>query len=396
MEKVINLSDFPEDKIYLSFDDVTRSKLIDNSVKRLRLKNYFELSLLVNKRFEVKINGGDIKYWKEGKRLDRRTGKVHPKFMPLWIVKFLSDLNKISLNSLSSNVLSYRSGGSGLIVNKPIIPIKVTPELDSFVIHLFADGSAGNFTPSYMQKRKSSFDNFLKKLENCFGSFQKSIYTTENRYQLRFPKAITDVISNYYGVKSYLTYSSEVPAQIMNRANKKFKLASIVAFVVDEGYVRDVISVYSSNKKLVSQIRRLVLDCDYGCSDIQFNGRAGSYLFTLSNKDIKKFYNDVQDLSEEFPTCSLQFRDSDVRFIIDVININNPKDSKITNEAIIEILSNKELSAKSISKLIKYAYCTVLHRLQKMLKDGVVKRKKSLNGTYIWSVVKGKKKILSS
>jgi len=41
---------------------------------------------------------------------------------------------------------------------------------------MFGDGAAGDFTPSYTQKNNESFENFIKKLKNCFGEFQKSIY----------------------------------------------------------------------------------------------------------------------------------------------------------------------------------------------------------------------------
>ncbi len=386
MDKVINLSNFPKDKIYVLLDKATRVKIINNATKILKCKNYFELSIWINKNFKSKFNGGDIRYWIEGKRLDKRTNKIHPKFMPLWLVCNLSKLNNKSVNSLQNNVIAYRSGGKGLIINKPIVPIKITPELDSVVIHLFADGSAGDFTPSYMQKNKDSFNNFIRKLENCFGTFDKSFYFTDVRNQIRFPKAITDVLSSYYDIKSYSTYDSEIPPLIMNRKDCGYKLASIISFIVDEGFVRDVIALYSANKKLLSQIRQLVLDCNYRCSNIQFNKKANSYLFTLKNKDLFRFYYDVRKLSKNFSTCNLSFKEEDVRFILEVMKNKKPKNNRLTKEKVISILKNDDSSARQISKLTKYAYCTVLHNLQDLMKNGKVIRFRRDNRTYIWKL----------
>ncbi len=72
----ISISNFPRDKIYVLLDKDYRKKLITNSMNKLACKNYFELSLWINKILKTKFNGGDIKHWIEGKRLDKRTGKI--------------------------------------------------------------------------------------------------------------------------------------------------------------------------------------------------------------------------------------------------------------------------------------------------------------------------------
>ncbi|OGJ17068.1 hypothetical protein A3K73_01420 [Candidatus Pacearchaeota archaeon RBG_13_36_9] len=355
-------------------------------MNKLNCKNYFELSTWINKKLKSKFNGGDIKYWIAGKRLDERTKKIHPKFMPLSLVLGLAKLNNEIMENLNKNVIYYRSGGKGLIINMPILPIKVTPELYSIVIHLFGDGAAGDFTPSYTQKNKEALDNFVKKLENCFGKFEKSIYFTQGKYQVKFPKALTDILSKYYSIVSYKSHESKIPNKILERKNKKFKLACIIAFIVDEGSIRDVISFYSVNKELISGIRQLVLDCGYNCSEIQFNKKANSYLFTLSTKEIERFYEDVQELSKEFPTCNLSFKESEIKFIVKRRTKKNPRDGKLTDKSILDILRNKKYSAQQISKLTGYAYCTIIHHLEKLSKNKMIKGIKTSNKTYIWKL----------
>ena len=384
--RFINISKFPKDKIYVLIDKEYRKFIIKKSIERLKSKNFFELSLWINKTSKTKFNGGDIKYWVEGERLDKRTGKIHPKFMPLWLVLKLSKLNNIDAGELQKNIISYRSGGSGLMINAPKLPIKVTPELDSIVIHMFGDGAAGDFTPSYTQKNKDSFNNFIKKLESCFGTFEKSIYFTQGKHQIKFPKAITDIISDYYVIDSYHSHKARVPVKILKNRNKDAKLACILAFLIDEGGIRDVISLYSSNFKLLSDIRQLVLDCGYTCSKIKANNKSNAFSFNISNKNLKRIYNDIAELSKKFSTCNLSFKKEQVEFILNRQKIKNPKKSKITEKAVLDLLKNNKLTAQQISKLINYAYCTIIHTLERLSKENKVQRNKISNKTYLWEL----------
>ncbi|MBS3092808.1 hypothetical protein J4466_05315 [Candidatus Pacearchaeota archaeon] len=321
-----------------------------------------------------------------GERLDKRTAKIHPKFMPLSLLFQLIKIAKRKIDDLEANILAYRSGGRGLVIDKPNIPIKVTPELDSIVIHLFADGAAGEFTPSYTQKNKETLDNFIRKLENCFGNFKKSIYFTQGKYQVKFPKAITDILSKYYSIKSYNSYKSKIPEAILKRKESKFKLACIIAFIVDEGNIRDVISLYSANKGLLNGIKNLTIDCNYICSKISFNKKSGNYSFTISTYNLERFYQDIKGLSKEFPTCNLSFKEKEVVFILNRRKIINPKNRLFTEKKILNIIQREKATAQQISKLTNYAYCTIIHNLKRLLNEGKLKRTKSSNKTYIWEL----------
>ncbi|MFH1711127.1 MAG: winged helix-turn-helix domain-containing protein [Nanoarchaeota archaeon] len=384
----IHLCNFPKNKIYLLLKKDYRMDLINKSIKKLGCKNYFELSLWINKNSRTKFNGGDIKYWIEGNKLDKRTGKTHPKFMPLWLVLKLLSLTKLGEDELDRNTLYYRSGGKGLIITLPLLPLVVSPELDSIVVHLFGDGAAGDFTPSYTQKNKVQTDNFIKKLENCFGNFEKSEYVTQGKYQVKFPKAITDILSYYYSIKSYKSYESKIPNIILNSADKKRKLACIIAFIVDEGGIRDVVSLYSVNYSLLNGMRRLILDCGYGCSEIKKNKKTRSYLFNICNRDIERLYADFKRISKEFPTCNLSFKEEELGFIIKRRKNSNPKDMQITRKRILDSIKNNQFSARQISNIIGYAYCTVIHNLEKLYKENKLKRVRVKNKTYLWGLPK--------
>lgn len=319
MFKKINLQDFPEDKIYVLLDADIRKNLIFGALKRLKCSNFYTLSQQLNNlsekyKINSKFNGGDIKYWILGKRKDARTNITHPKYMPLWMVIMLMKINSLTLDKLRNKIIAYRSGGSGGIIHSPKLPIDVTPELESIVIHLFCDGQAGNHTPAYFQKSKLNRSAFIKKLKNCFGDFNENV--TEDKIQVRFPKAITDILTKYYDINSYFSKKARIPRAMLNRKNTMNKLACLTAFIVDEGYIRDVVSMCSINKTLLSQIRHMAESCCYICNPLRFEKQAGIHVFTISNKSLSKLNTDLLQLYKQFPTCGLHSKQDNFDYLV--------------------------------------------------------------------------------
>ena len=275
-------------------------------MKNTNSNNYYQLSLIINKKSKkygtkTKLNGGDIKRWIIGSNIDNRTDKVHPKFMPVWVIIELSNIAKINLKGTEKNIISYRSGKNGKIVYNPRLPINVTPEFDSIIIHLFADGYVNNkiMTPSYCQKKESDRFLFIKKLNNVFGDFEGNL---QEEKVFRFPKAITRILSHHYKIESYMSKDAVIPNIILQK-NKNHKLACILAFILDEGNIKGVISCFSINNTLLSQIRGLFQDCGYNCNSIKYG--SGRYYFCMKNQALNKFYYDINKLNNSYPTCSL-------------------------------------------------------------------------------------------
>ncbi|QQG38866.1 MAG: hypothetical protein HYS32_00130 [Candidatus Woesearchaeota archaeon] len=221
--------------------------------------------------------------------------------MPLWAIIELSRLANINLHKVERNILAYRSGICGGLISNPKLPILANPELDSIVIHLIADGYVNDkiMTPSYCQKKENDRSLFIKKLHNVFGDFNGSL--SEGKV-FRFPKAITKIISNYYNIKSFMSKTAIVPEKISNNT-KTSKLACIIAFILDEGNIRDVICVFSVNKRLISQIRLLFMGCGYRCNPLRYGSKR--YWFSMKNSSIKRFHKDYKKLQNIYPTCSL-------------------------------------------------------------------------------------------
>lgn len=306
MADKIHFWQFPKKEIYILLDKKFRRLLIKKSMKNTSSKNYYQLSLIINKQsrnynLQTKFNGGDIKRWLIGTNIDTRTNITHPKFIPLWTIIELGKLAKLKLEKIEKNIISYRSGGQGKIIYNPKLPIRITPEADSIIIHLFADGYVKNEneTPSYCQYKEVDRRLFISKLNNTFGSFQGNFSKNKN---FRFPKAITQIISHHYNIRTYMSKEAIIPKKILNK-NNPHKLACITAFIIDEGNIQDCICCFSINKKLLSQIRYLFQSCNYECNPLRYG--SGRHWFSMKNKYINKFYEDLMELQKAHPTCSL-------------------------------------------------------------------------------------------
>ncbi|MBU3896472.1 MAG: winged helix-turn-helix domain-containing protein [Nanoarchaeota archaeon] len=387
----ITINAFPKTKIYVSLKEEFKKHLIDFSIRKLKLKNYYELALWINKKSEKyninsKFNGGDVKYWLKGKKRDMRTNIMHPKFMPLWVICELKKLNRISIKQTHKNIISYRSGGKGKIVSTPKLPVEITPELESIIIHLFADGSAGDFTPSYDQKDNKCANYFISRLKNCFGNFEVKIYKSKNKSsaQYRFPKAITDIISEYYNIASYHSKKAIIPEKILRGKSKMNKLACVVAFISDEGNIRDVITLNSSNKIMLSQIKKLAENCLYICNPIRLNKSCKCYYFTISNKSINKFYKDIKKLYKLFPNCTLGTQYKKLEKLMKSRTSIKIRKTDVIYNNILGIIERNPSNAIQIANRLDYSYSSIRQHLKAMQKKNLVKRK-YINVNYIWT-----------
>src|SRR3989344_5451648 len=284
----IRLYDFPASRIYILLKHDFRNKLIETARISLKLENHYALAQwLNNKSFDYnlnnKFNGGDIGRWLVGSNLDNRTNINHLKLMPLWVVLELSKIIKIPSKELHNSIILYRSGGSGGIIKNPKLPINITPELESIIFHIFGDGSAGDFTPSFFQKNEIANKQFISKLKNCFGKFDVN---TNDRFKIRFPKAITDILAHFYNIKSYHSDKIRIPLRIY-KSHKLSKLACITAFILDEGTIRDVISISSKNEIFLSNLVELMKSCGYECKEIKPHKPSNTFYLNMANGSIE-------------------------------------------------------------------------------------------------------------
>jgi hypothetical protein len=219
-----------------------------------------------------------------------------------------------SVDELQNKIISYR-GHHGKAIKtefcgKRKLPIKVTPEFESILFHLFGDGHVKAIgSGEYTQLKIEGRQNFLKKLYNVFGYFDVTDKSFDDG-RVIIPKAIIMIISHYYniGYKKFLGNVAKLPLNLGD--GKDFKIAGLSAFIVDEGHVSDRgIEIYSSNKDLLAGIRNLALNLGLDCSDLiikkAYKNTKQSYRFRIRKKSSIEFVQMVEELKKKYPNCGL-------------------------------------------------------------------------------------------
>lgn len=108
-------------------------------------------------------------------------------------------------------------------------------------------------------------------------------------------------------MRNLKTLEARIPNSIKSLP-KDFLLAGLVSFIIDEGSVGDVITIYSKNKALLEDIREIAIKCGYKCYKIKEKyayGKFDCYRFNISSESYETLYNDIINLSQNLPTCGL-------------------------------------------------------------------------------------------
>ena len=209
---------------------------------------------------------------------------------------------------IENNIEYYTGTGKSHHISKPKLPLYLTPEMISVIFNFVGDGHIGKkrVMSSYRQMNKDSLTNFLRKLQNIFGNFEYPEKEFDTG-RLNIPKIITEFYVYYFNLPNTDTFEAYIPENI-KKLKREFLLAGLIAFIVDEGHVGEVITVYGKNKRLMKDIRDIGIKCGYLCHPLREKyayNKFDVYRFSISSKDYKKFYKDILNLSKLFPTCTL-------------------------------------------------------------------------------------------
>ena len=158
-------------------------------------------------------------------------------------------------------------------------------------------------------------------------------------------------------------------------------MACVTAYIVDEGHIRDIVTIYSMNKEFFIDLKRLIESCGYLCGRVKPYKSSSIFNLDLSNKTIELFYKDYLKLIEQFPNCSLANKHDKLAYIISRRE-NKSKIIDIDNE-ILKAIENNKLTTRQISEKLRLANCTVLHHLEKLHKNGLVNREPISSG-FVW------------
>jgi len=227
-----------------------------------------------------------------------------------------------SLLELENKVIAYKSYHGKQILpffqNQRKLPIKINPEFESILFHLLGDGYVAEIGSSeYTQVNLKGGKNFLCKLFHVFGYFDLPDNALE-KGRVYISKTLIKIIVNYYGFKTeqFKWDKSKLPVICFNR-NEAFKLAGLISFIVDEAHVgKSGITIYSSNKVLLSQIRQLAYDLGLESSEIKLkpgkNSTKDSFRFYLYKRSVKKLFIQSKRLEEDYSSCNFAQKEAKI------------------------------------------------------------------------------------
>jgi len=314
--KQIHIWEFPPTLTFIRLKKEFRVKLFKKLKEivgsREGLLKHFNKSA---KRYGIKrnYNSGHLSYWKIGKKLDR--GKTKNINIPLWLLiessKLISKQRKkdnSTMREIERNIDYYTGTGKSHSIKNPKLPLYLTPEMISVIFHFVGDGHIGRkkVVSSYRQMNKIGLDNFLKKLQNTFGNFDYPLGEYKDG-RLNIPKIITEFYTYYFKLPNTNTFEAYIPNHIKS-LSKDFLLAGLISFIVDEGHIGEVITIYGKNKRLMQDIKEIGEKCRYLCHPIREKyayGKFDVYRFSISSKNFNKLHSDIKRISAIFPTCYL-------------------------------------------------------------------------------------------
>ncbi|MBU1005522.1 MAG: transcriptional regulator [Nanoarchaeota archaeon] len=354
------------------------------------------IPLLSLKYYEkMKYNRFDFYSWLKGKKLDR--GKIKRINIPLWL---LLEFSKIISNSKDNdnqfmieaeqNIEYYTGWGKSNPILKPKLPLQLTPEMVSIIFHFVGDGHIGRkeVSSSYRQMDKEGLTNFLLKLNNIFGEFEYGKKEFEDG-RLNIPKIITEFYTYYFNLPNTDTFQAYIPQNIKS-LDKEFLVAGLVSFIIDEGSIGEVITIYSKNKTLLRDIREISIKCDYICNPIRekrVKGKFDVYRFGISSKSYLKLNEDIFNLKKDFPICGLAHKTKKLEISIKRKLRGTAKGRDgATKENILNLLKDRSYTIAELVEILNVGDSSIKEHLWKLEKENKITRAGNRGRNLLWSI----------
>ncbi|MFH1471633.1 MAG: winged helix-turn-helix domain-containing protein [Nanoarchaeota archaeon] len=395
--KEIHIWEFPPLNTFITLDDAFRKCLFDDLMHKM---NFHRAAELLNASAPIygitrNYNAGHLCSWKKGQKKDR--GVIKNVNIPLWIAiemsKSLSNSEKIDnplMHDIEKNIVSYECSGKAIAVNNPILPVLLTPELVSVIFHLCGDGhiGEGRTVSSYRQMTPEALNNFLKKLNNCFGAFKLN----ESEFKdgkLVIPRVITEFYKHYFELNSCNWDVARIPESI-KQMNKDFLTAGLLAFMVDEGHISHSVEIYSKNKLLLQDVLSIAASLGLETSHIDEKfkeGKLSSYRVRLSLENMDKLCRGMKKLSKEFPTCTLCHKSKHLENIANRQARNwKQRDDGETKELILTHL-DAPITSKVLAERVGIGISTLNEHMLQLQKSGSVRNVSRIGNANLWRKV---------
>lgn len=247
------------------------------------------------------------------------------------------------------------------------------------VFHFCGDGHLSfrkHTANSYRQINLVGLERVYDKLQNCFGEFALCEGSFKDG-KLEIPRVIGEIYKHIFKLSSCRWNEARIPEKIKKLPNE-FLLAGLVAFIVDEGSIGEVIQIYSKNPELLGDIREIAQKIGCRCLPIRekfVRGNFDCYRFSISPRSYLRLYKDLKSLTAHFPTCDFAHKtclfEQQVKRIL---RGRNKRKKGLGLTQITNLLQNKKLTGDELALEMNIGKSSVRELLSKLEKRGMVKR----------------------
>jgi len=261
-------------------------------------------------------------------------------------------------------------------------PLRCDPVFASLFMNLLGDGGArnGNGSGYFHYGEREAHQLIQEKINYILG-----ITPYQNGESV--PRVLVFLMMKYFGATTLATKQSVFPNKLF-KADKFTKLASLTAFINDEGTLTtSFIQIYSSNYKLLSGVRNLAQSLGYRVSKISRSKAKKTYLFRINS--VREFYEDYKELIKKYPQTRLIGRKERILRILDLTLTRPKRDRSETLNLIINALKSGDKNIYDLCEVTQMTQNGVRKYLKELMNSNLIERKYSDSKTrYIYSFLK--------
>jgi len=359
-------------------------------LKRVHIKLGLNFLEEINKRIKLKFKSKPNAY-KQIFKIDDipfstfknilKKSNMKSLFVPFNIyLRIISSLD-MSLELLEKSVLAYKTARGDNYIEKPILPIKITPIFDMILAHNISDGTVinpGKGRLPYFGYRQFDVHYrklYIRKIENVFGAIVFKNNYLEISTRPYCPPVLSSLFFKCYNLneKSFLSRQARIPPEIFEKS-KKHLLAILIAFIIDEGHIDStLILIKLKNKELISDLQKICDNLKYQSKVVYGKGKYGEYgsLYIL-REGMKKLYRDYLKLKKEYPVVDMGRKGKQIQ---DSFKIHKRQIYKIkgNREIIFNILRTERLSVNQLANRINMTRQGVRFHIHNLIKENKIK-----------------------
>jgi len=300
----------------------------------------------------------------------------------LEILLSLCKILNISIYEMQKNIIAYKTRRGHNYIEKPKLPVEITPIFDLLIAHFMGDGYVINQTRGrkhyfgYRQYNDQYRGLFIKKIESVFGKlkYKRTYFNERGNTRVYFPVVGSDLMFKLYNLDahSFKSEKARIPEGIFSK-DSKHGLSFLIGIIIDEGNIdSNLIVIRMKNKELIQDLQKICSELNYVTS--MTKGKKGIFCLYILSKSVKKFYQDYQNLLKEYPEVNLGYKGEKIREFI-----KRTKKQKLyrpgNKPLILKALSKGNLTVNELAQKLNMTRQGARYLINKLIKENKVEVK---------------------